>query len=505
MNVLRANAHGSADAVRSGGAAVTARGWGWQHATRANWAVRDLDVSIAPGERVLLLGPSGAGKSTLLHGIAGLLGGADEGRQAGQLHVDDAPPTERRSRIGMVLQDPDSQVILSRVGDDVAFGMENLGVPRDQIWPRVRQALDAVGLNVPLAQPTSKLSGGQKQRLALAGVVAMHPGLILLDEPTANLDPAGVIEVRDAIVESTRQTGATLIVIEHRTDVWLPVIDRVIILGADGTVIADGTPDDMIRREHDYLVRAGVWVPDTPLPEIPRRRFEDDGVLLHAANLALGHRGNDPLHTGLDLAIRRGRITVVTGPNGAGKSTLALTLGGLLPPPAGQLTAGAALAPPRSRLEPIRWRSKELLTRIGSVFQDPEHQFLTGTVRDELSLGPRALKRNVTEIENRTDELLQRLRLQHVADANPYTLSGGEKRRLSVATVLATGPAVIVLDEPTFGQDRRTWEELIRLLADVADAGTAIVAVTHDLDFTALLADTRIELPAWQNATETTS
>jgi energy-coupling factor transport system ATP-binding protein len=505
MNVLRAHAQESRDAVRSVGAAVTARGWGWQHATRANWAVRDLDLSVAPGERVLLLGPSGAGKSTLLHGIAGLLGGAEEGRQAGQLHVDDAPPVERRSRIGMVLQDPDSQVILSRVGDDVAFGMENLGVPRDQIWPRVRQALAAVGLNVPLSQHTSKLSGGQKQRLALAGVVAMRPGLILLDEPTANLDPAGVIEVRDAIVESTRQTGATLIVIEHRTDVWLPIIDRVIVLGADGTVIADGTPDDTIRREHDYLVRSGVWVPDTPLPEITRRRFADDGALLHAANLALGHWGTDPLHTGLDLAIRRGRTTVVTGPNGAGKSTLALTLGGLLRPPAGRLTADAGLAPSPSRLEPVRWRSKELLTRIGSVFQDPEHQFLTGTVRAELSLGPRALKRNVTEIDARTDELLQRLRLQHVADANPYTLSGGEKRRLSVATVLATGPAVIVLDEPTFGQDRRTWEELIRLLADVADAGTAIVAVTHDLEFTALLADTRIELPAWQTATETTS
>ncbi|MFL0292693.1 ABC transporter ATP-binding protein [Mycobacterium sp. SMC-18] len=504
MNALGGRARTSTDAARSVGAAVTARGWGWQHATRANWAVRDLDLSIAPGERVLLLGPSGAGKSTLLHGVAGLLGGAEEGRQAGQLHVDGAPPAERRSRIGMVLQDPDSQVILPRVGDDVAFGMENLGVPRDQIWPRVRQALDAVGLNAPLSHPTSKLSGGQKQRLALAGVVAMRPGLILLDEPTANLDPAGVIEVRDAIVESARRTGATLIVIEHRTDVWLPVIDRVIVLGADGTVTADGMPDDTIRREHDYLVRSGVWVPGVPLPEIARRRGGDDSVLLRATDLLVGQHGDAPLNTGLDFEIRRGRTTVVTGPNGAGKSTLALTLGGLLRPAAGRLTADAALAPPRSRLEPVRWRSKELLTRIGSVFQDPEHQFLTGTVRDELSLGPRALKRAGTEIESRTDELLQRLSLQHVADANPYTLSGGEKRRLSVATVLATGPAVIVLDEPTFGQDRRTWEELVRLLADVADAGTAVVAATHDLDFTALLADTRIELPAWRTATETT-
>ncbi|ORA32874.1 ABC transporter ATP-binding protein [Mycobacterium aquaticum] len=505
MMVLPEHAGTKSGSSRANGAAVTACGWGWQHATRGSWAVRDLELSIEPGERVLLLGPSGAGKSTLLHGIAGLLGGAEEGRQAGYLHVDGAPPAQRRSRIGMVLQDPDSQVILSRVGDDVAFGMENLGVARAQIWPRVCRALDSVGLNVPLSQDTSELSGGQKQRLALAGVVAMHPGLILLDEPTANLDPAGVIEVRDSIAESTRRTGATLIVIEHRTEVWLPVVDRVIVLGADGAVIADGTPDDTIRREHDYLVRSGVWVPDIPLPEIGRRRCADDGVLLRASELALGYRGGARLHSGLAFEVRRGRTTVVTGPNGAGKSTLALTLGGLLAPPAGRLVADAALAPPRSRPEPIRWRSKELLTRIGSVFQDPEHQFLTGTVRDELSLGPRALKRGIAEIASRTDELLHRLRLSHLADANPYTLSGGEKRRLSVATVLATGPTVIVLDEPTFGQDRRTWEELIRLLAEVADAGTAIVAVTHDLDFAGLLADTCIELDAWHTATEPTS
>lgn len=207
------------------GATVTAHNWGWSHAGRAAWAVRDLDLRIEPGERVMLLGPSGAGKSTLLHGIAGLLGGADEGRQTGSLLVDGRPPGEQRHRIGMVLQDPDSQVILSRIGDDVAFGMENFGVDREQIWPRVRAALDAVGLNLALSQTTSELSGGQKQRLALAGVIAMDPGLILLDEPTANLDPAGVREVREAVAASIARTGATLIVVEHRTEMWLPVID----------------------------------------------------------------------------------------------------------------------------------------------------------------------------------------------------------------------------------------------------------------------------------------
>ncbi|BBX90612.1 ATP-binding cassette domain-containing protein [Mycolicibacterium boenickei] len=484
------------------GATVTAHNWGWSHAGRAAWAVRDLELRIEPGERVLLLGPSGAGKSTLLHGIAGLLGGADEGRQTGSLLVDGRPPSEQRHRIGMVLQDPDSQVILSRVGDDVAFGMENFGVDREQIWPRVRAALDAVGLNLALSQSTSELSGGQKQRLALAGVIAMDPGLILLDEPTANLDPAGVLEVRDAVAASVARTGATLIVIEHRTEMWLPVIDRVIVLGADGEVVADGTPDQTIRRNHDYLVRSGVWVPDTPLPEIERHRYRAAESLLHATDLALAHPGDPPMHVGLNFEITPGQTTVITGPNGAGKSTLALTIGGLLPAPSGRLEAEAGFAPSPSRRQPIKWRSKELLTRIGSVFQDPEHQFLTGTVRDELALGPKAIKLGHTEISARTDELMERLRLTQLAEVNPYTLSGGEKRRLSVATMLATAPKVIILDEPTFGQDRRTWEELTRLLAEIADAGTAVVAATHDLDFAALLADGRIELPDWEPTTE---
>lgn len=487
------------------GATVTAHNWGWSHAGRAAWAVRDLDLRIEPGERVLLLGPSGAGKSTLLHGIAGLLGGADEGRQTGDLLVDGRPPSEQRHRVGMVLQDPDSQVILSRVGDDVAFGMENFGVDREQIWPRVRAALDAVGLNLALSQSTSELSGGQKQRLALAGVIAMDPGLILLDEPTANLDPAGVLEVRDAVAASVARTGATLIVIEHRTEMWLPVIDRVIVLGTDGEVVADGTPDQTIRRNHDYLVRSGVWVPDTPLPEIERHRYRAAESLLHATDLALAHPGDPPMHIGLNFDIAPGRTTVITGPNGAGKSTLALTIGGLLPAPAGRLEAHPDFAPTPSRRQPVKWRSKELLTRIGSVFQDPEHQFLAGTVRDELALGPKAIKLAHAEIATRTDELLERLHLAHLATVNPYTLSGGEKRRLSVATMLATAPRVIILDEPTFGQDRRTWEELTRLLAEIADAGTAVVAATHDLDFAALLADARIELPDWEPTPGTTT
>lgn len=476
------------------GAEVTAAGWGWQHAGQHHWAVKNLELRIGAGERVLLLGASGSGKSTLLHGLAGLLGGAEEGHEEGRLLVDDAPPVQRRGRIGMVLQDPDSQVILSRVGDDVAFGLENFGVPRDEIWPRVGEALRSVGLDLPLQHDTSTLSGGQKQRLALAGVLAMNPGLILLDEPTANLDPDGVVEVRDAVTAAAELTGATVVVVEHRTKVWLPVIDRVVVLGADGSVVADGPPDQTIRTEREHLARSGIWVPDAPAPVVHRTPPAAGESLLTAEGLALGYRAGPAVRDGLDFQIAPGRITAVTGPNGAGKSTLALTLGGLLPPHGGTLEARADFAPSPKHRQPVRWRSKELLTRIASVFQDPEHQFLTATVRAEISLGAKALKRDRADIDARADALLERLRLTHLAERSPYTLSGGEKRRLSVATVLMTRPGLVVLDEPTFGQDRRTWEELVLLLAELADDGTGIIAVTHDVELVELLADDRIEL-----------
>ncbi|MEJ3403740.1 ATP-binding cassette domain-containing protein [Rathayibacter sp. YIM 133350] len=484
------------DAPPRGGAAVRAEGWSWRHAGRSDWAVRDLDLTIEPGERVLLLGPSGAGKSTLLHGLAGVLGGSEDGDEHGRLLVDGGRPSRRRDRVGMVLQDPDAQVILSRVGDDVAFGMENLRVPRSEIWQRVTRALAQVGLVAPLRSGTEELSGGQKQRLALAGVLAMNPGLILLDEPTANLDPAGVCEVRDAIAGVAAETGATLLVIEHRTEIWLPVVDRVLVMDRSG-VLGDGDPARVIERQREQLLAAGVWVPGAPLPRLERDRSTDTSTLLTATGLSVGRPGAQVGAT-IDVGIRRGRTTAVVGPNGAGKSTLALTLGGLLAPGGGRLEAAADFAPDKRRLEPLRWRSKELLTRIGSVFQDPEHQFLAASVREELAIGPRALKRDAQTTNALTDELLARLRLDRLADANPYTLSGGEKRRLSVATVLATQPELIILDEPTFGQDRRTWEELVKLIAEIVDAGTAVVAVSHDEDFASLLADDVLELPAWQ-------
>ncbi|WP_235038083.1 ABC transporter ATP-binding protein [Microbacterium sp. 18062] len=459
-------------------ASVEARDWGWRHASRHRWAVRGAAFRIDPGERVLLLGASGAGKSTLLSGIAGVLGGADEGESDGRLLVDGVDAAAARGRAGLVLQDPDAQVILARVGDDVAFGCENLGVPRDEIWSRVRDALAAVDLRVPLERQTKALSGGQKQRLALAGVLAMRPGVVLLDEPTANLDPAGVLDVRDAVRRVLDDTGATFVVVEHRIDVWLDVVTRVIVLG-EGGVVADGPPDAVFAARGEELARLGAWVPGRPPRHPPPPLASPGPSLLSATDLSVGRVKGVAVASGIDLEIPAGSATAITAPNGAGKSTLGLTVAGLLPVTGGEIRAADVLAEGAGP-HPIDWRSRELLTRIGTVFQEPEHQLLATTVRGELEVGPRALGLPDAERTVRVDELLARLRLDALADANPYTLSGGEKRRVTVAAALATRPRVLVLDEPTFGQDARTWTELVALFARLRDEGSALVAITHD-------------------------
>ncbi|WP_406248571.1 ABC transporter ATP-binding protein [Microbacterium sp. M] len=457
---------------------VQAAGWGWRYAGRKAPAVSDVSFTIEPGERVLLLGASGAGKSTLLAGLAGVLGDADEGVRTGSLLIDGAAPESARGRTGLVLQDPDAGIVLSKVGDDIAFGCENLGVPASEIPGRVAEALEATGLDVPLNRPTKALSGGQKQRLVLAGALAMRPGLLLLDEPTANLDPAGVREVRASVERAVDATGATLVVVEHRTPVWADLMTRVIVLAADGGLLADGSPARVFSEHGAALTDAGVWVPDAGihLPELDAATGE---AVLSASDLAIAREQRTIVQAGLDVVVPRGSATVVSGPNGAGKSTLALTLAGLIPERAGEVVAAADLAG-RSGRRPFRWSSRELLTRIGTVFQEPEHQFLTQTLRDELAVGPKALGWDRARTDAVVDGLLDRLGLAPLALANPFTLSGGQKRRLSVATVLAASPEVIVLDEPTFGQDRRGWISLVALLQEEIARGRSIVAVTHD-------------------------
>lgn len=530
------------------GARIELNNFSWHHPGRPEPVISGLNLTINPGERVLLLGTSGAGKSTLLHAIAGVLHDDDGESAGGTITINGQVPADARGIAGMMQQDPESSIVMATIGNDVAFGPENLRVPREEIWDRVTEALTAVGLNdLPLDHPSSALSGGQKQRLGLAGILSMHPGAMILDEPTANLDPSGVQEVRDSILAAAEATGATLLVVEHRVSIWAPHMDRIIVLGAGGTITHDGAPDTVLSQAREELIDAGVWVPNY-VPRAPQSTACEAGgnaagsesergdnergeALLRAENLSITRAqptpkqrrarrrtikrlGDTPapapvdlpvLRGGINLTLRAGEHLSVLGPNGAGKSTLALTLAGLLTAPDGTLTATDALR--NHGGEPAHWdiptwTPAQMLSRIGYVFQEPEYQFIRGTVREELELGPRrlaALTRtplNEAELTERTNTLAQHLRLNHLLDANPFTLSGGEKRRLSVASALATAPKILILDEPTFGQDARTWAELVDLIRELLAGGTAVISITHDEDYTAALGGKSITLPA---------
>jgi energy-coupling factor transport system ATP-binding protein len=385
-----------------------------------------------------------------------------------------------------VLQDPETQLVMARSGDDVAFGLENHCVPTAEIWPRVHRALADVGFPYSEDRATAALSGGEKQRLAIAGILALRPRVLLLDEPTANLDPDGARAVREVIARVAVRRDVTMVMVEHRVTDALPLVDRVIVIEAGGGVVADGPPDAVFTREGERLGRLGVWVPGPP-PIAPPRGTTTGGEAIVARDLSyLYPRGEAPALDGVSATVRRGGALAITGPNGSGKSTLALLLAGLLRPRGGEVRAFGE--------EPSRLAPRALVRRIGTVFQDPEHQLVAARVDDELRVGPRAIGLRADEIERRVNELLERLALSKLAAANPFTLSGGEKRRLSVGTALATSPSALVLDEPTFGQDRRTFAELLALLAEFRDGGGAIAFASHDELFIDAFADERLRL-----------
>ena len=456
---------------------VDARDWRWQFSGRSQPALHDLSFSIAPGERILLSGPSGCGKSTLLMALAGVLGG-DQGSDEGLLLVDDGAPDPGRRLTGLVMQDPETQVIMERVGDDVAFGCENFAVPREETWRRVSAALESVGLVgeglvVGLDTPTGVLSGGQKQRLALAGVMAFQPGLLLLDEPTANLDPQGVLDVVAAVTRVVNETGCTLVVVDHNPEPWRDLLTRVMTLDASGGLASE-------RSVYPRVSRAHVAAP----------RQQGD-IVMSTLNLVVGRPGQ-PAIAVPDLTLRAGTITALTGVNGSGKSTLSLTLGGLVAPQSGQIIVGASMSQgllARHVPSPHRWPAHALVRRVGSVFQSPENQFVQPTAQAEVGLALRVTGVNRHEAAERAQSRLESMGLADLASAHPFTLSGGQKRRLALVSATVTQPHLVVVDEPTFGQDDDSWADVVTLLDELARAGSAVVVATHDADLLAVVDD----------------
>ena len=450
---------------------VRVEGLSWRPLGRRAPVVAGLDLHVEAGSRVLLAGPSGAGKSTLLHALVGALGTTLAGDLDGSVHVD--------GRVGLVPQQPGDAVVAERVGRDVAFGPENAGLGRDETWRRVDDALEAVGLRQGRDHPTAALSGGELQRLALAGVLALEPDVVLLDEPTSMLDPAHATAVRDAVGRTVGHGRATLVVVEHHLEPWLDLVDRVVVLGADGSVVADTTPAEFVRDHRDRLGDLGVWMPGLPAPEPiavdpdllrpdrPPGPVTAVDLTVHLRSRSLRGATTTTALRGVDATVGPGALTALTGPSGAGKSTLLAALGGLVVPDGGAV----------SGFEPVlsRRRSRDLAPDVGWSPQVPEHGFLAATVAGEVVLTARRCGRTAD-----AQAWLDLVGLGHLAGAHPYRLSGGEQRRLSVLSAVAHRPGLLLLDEPTVGQDRLTWAAVAGVAVAAAAAGAVVATATHD-------------------------
>jgi len=453
--------------------------------------VDGLCLDIEPGERVLLAGPSGSGKSTLLRALAGLLLTADAGELSGRVRVDGTDPQSHPGLAGLVLQDPGAGVVAASLRRDVAFGLENIGMPRGQIGALVTEALAAVRLGMGPDSPTSSLSGGEQQRLSLAGALAMSPRLLLLDEPTAMLDPESAASVRSVVADVVGRTGLTTVVVEHRLAQWLELVDRVVVLDSTGRIIADGPPGPVMRDHADSLLAQGVWVPGHPDPVPLDVRVGFGPPALGKGEVAVSARALSVRHVSrplnrpqrlttavrdVDLDVLAGQSLALVGPSGSGKSSLMAALGGLLEPSAGAV----AVHPDLGQGPPHEWPSAQLAVRVAWVPQSAGRTLLARTVRDEVLTTPRALGMDEAVSAARAEVLLDGLGLTHLAEADPLQLSGGEQRRLAIAAAVVHQPALVLADEPTVGQDRLTWAAVVGVLAAMRSAGSAVVVTTHD-------------------------
>ena len=474
-------------------AALSFRGVGHRYPGAIRPSLHGIDLEIEDGELVLLLGDSGCGKSTLLRAALGLVphfhGGSLAGTVlTGGLDTRDHQPAELARRAGLVFQDPEAQLVLQRAEREAAFGLENLGHPATEIGFRAQEALMVTGASRLAGRITTSLSGGEQQRVAIASVIAMGQPILLLDEPTSQLDPVAAEELLGLIVRINRDRGTTVVVAEHRTGRIFAEADRVVVMEA-GRIVIDATPAVAAHRlaatapwllppVTQAFARAGrTRLPltvkearaqvDLPPPAAPlATRGRNDGVVeMHRVRKRLGDvQAVANATTGFDA----GTVTAVLGENGAGKTTLMRIACGLLAADGGRVTGSTGAA---------------------YVSQNPAHHLLRETVAQEVAYALENLGVAAAERDRRVSAELERFDLAALAGRHPRDLSSGERQRLAIASVTVMRPSLLVLDEPTRGVDGRRKRELAGLLRELAAAGTAVAVVAHDIDFAAECAD----------------
>jgi len=480
-------------------------------------ALSEVTCHIRPGELVGLLGRSGSGRSTLASTLNGTIPHLVRGDLRGRISIagqdiQGLRPRDLTDRVGFLFQDFEAQLFSTNVALEVAFGPENLGVPRAEIARRVDRCLRLVRLEVLRHKAPAGLSGGQKQRLALASVLALEPQLLVLDEPTSDLDPAGRRDLWEAIRRLREERALTLLVIDPETD-EMGWADRLIVLDR-GRVALSGTPAEL-WSEGDRLdaldvkgftlarlaaalglagrwqdadaaaaaIRAAGWrVADGTADRLRRADAEraDGEALLEVEDLTHRYPDGTEALSGVSCAIRRGEFVAILGQNGSGKTTLVKHLNGILTPTAGDIRLSG---------QSLRGQSLARLSRhVGLVFQNPDHQIFAERIRDEVAFGPRLQGLAEGEIARRVEEALEAVGLAGAGDLDPFVLTKGGRQRVAVASTLATKPEVIILDEPTTGLDHRELLGMMALIQHLNRAGHTILIITHAMGVAATYA-----------------
>jgi energy-coupling factor transporter ATP-binding protein EcfA2 len=467
----------------------------FRYRDRETTAIRNISFQAAPGEILLIAGASGCGKTTLIRSINGLIPRSYKGELSGRILLYGQPtsgwPLARISQtVGTVLQDPERQILGTRVLHEVAFGLENLAMPRSEIVQRVDESLAYLNISYLRDRETFNLSGGEKQKVALAGVLAMRPSILLLDEPLASLDPASAYETLD-MVRRLADEGKTVVMIEHRVEDVLRIRPDRVMFMSDGEIKYLGNLKGLekVVDYHDVklptpvIMERAVKDPVPPelkiLPSVERSQSPAEALVKFEEVAFDYEKGTEVLH-GINLDIRRGDVIAVLGPNGAGKTTFVKHAIGLLKPKSGRVlvdgrdTHVASVA--------------QIASTLGYVFQSPSHMLFAPTVREELAFGPKNLKHSPDQIEKEVKEALQIVNLSEYEKDPPLALSFGQQKRVSIAAILAMRSRILVMDEPTAGQDYHNYMSFMDAILQLPGF-EAILFITHDVDLAVIYAN----------------